>query len=76
MWASAVLAVIKAIPAVYKIWKEVIDLYHEQQDAADVSKSEKVLKEREATIAAMKQPGLTDEQRGTLRRRLWELGRL
>jgi predicted DNA binding protein len=74
--AAVVLAVVKAIPALQKIFEAAIDLYNQQQDIAAENQSIKVQREREATVAAMKQPGLTDQQRATLRRRLWELGKL
>lgn len=74
--AAIILAFIKAIPALQTIFVAAIDLYHEQQDIAADSQAAKVMKEREATIAAMKQVGLSDENRAVLRRRLWELGKL
>lgn len=74
--AAIILAVVKAIPALQKIFEAAIDLYHQQQDIAAENQAIKVQREREATVAAMKAPGLTDEQRATLRRRLWELGKL
>lgn len=74
--AAIVLAVVKAIPALQKIFEAAIDLYHQQQDIAAENQSVRVLREREATVAAMKQPGLSDENRAVLRRRLWELGKL
>lgn len=74
--AAAIMVVLKAIPAARDIFLKVVDLYHAQLDAAAESSSIKVLREREATVAAMKAPGLTDAHRATLRRRLWELNKL
>lgn len=76
MWAAAVLAVIKAVPAARDIFIQVVDLWHEAQDAAAESNSIKVMREREATVAAMRALHLTNEQRAVLRRRLWELHKL
>jgi hypothetical protein len=74
--AAAILVVLKAVPAARDIFLKIVDLYHAEQDAASESQSIKVLREREATVAAMKQPGLSDENRAALRRRLWELNKL
>jgi hypothetical protein len=74
--AAAILAVIKAVPAFRDIFIQVVDLYNAAMDAAAEAQSIKVQREREATVAAMKQPGLSDEHRGVLRRRLWELHKL
>ena len=79
MWASvvpAILAVIKAVPAARDIFIQVVDLYNAELDRRSEEASIKVMREREATVAAMKQPGLSDENRAVLRRRLWDLGRL
>lgn len=74
--AAVILIILKALPAARDLFLAVQDAYYLAMDTAAENQSIRVLREREATVAAMKQPGLTDEQRATLRRRLWELGKL
>lgn len=74
--AALILVIMKAIPAARDIFLAVQDAFYLAMDTAAENQSVRVLREREATVAAMKAPGLTDEQRATLRRRLWELSKL
>jgi hypothetical protein len=74
--AATILALIKAIPALRDIFLKVVDLWQEAQTVAEENQVQKVQKEREATVAAMKAPGLSDSERAVLRRRLWELHKL
>lgn len=76
MWASAILAIVKAVPAARDIFIQLVDLYNQQLEIAETNRDIKKQKEREATVAAMKAPGLSDENRAVLRRRLWELAKL
>jgi hypothetical protein len=73
MWASTILAIIKAVPAVQKLFTQVMELYYAELDRQLESESAKVQKEREALVASLKLEGLTAEQRSVIRRRLHEL---
>lgn len=73
MWASTVLAIIKAIPAAQKLFTDVMELYYAELDRQLEAESSRVLKEREALVASLKLEGLSAEQRSVIRRRLYEL---
>jgi hypothetical protein len=74
-WAALILAIAKAIPAFKDMYLESIDLYYAQIDAADQSGVSKNAKKRDALLAALKSKELTDEQRNTLRRALYDTSR-
>jgi hypothetical protein len=72
-WAGAIYGVIRAVPALVKLFNQVIDLYYQELDRSESEASSKVRKEREALIASLKLDGLTAEHRAIIRRRLYEL---
>lgn len=74
--AAFVYALVKGSTAIRDIFLTVVDMYHAEMDRRYENQSIKVQREREATVAALKQPGLSDENRAVLRRRLWELHKL
>jgi hypothetical protein len=73
--AAFVLAILKAIPATQKIFEQVIDLYYASQSAADHTRYAKKKAHRDAIIAAMKRPEVTDDELKDLRRALYDLNR-
>ena len=73
MTAAMILAVLKAIPALQKIFESVIDLYFKQQEAADNNAYDKKKAARDAIIAAMMKTGVTDVELRDLRRSLYDL---
>lgn len=73
MTAAMILAVLKAIPALQKIFESVIDLYFKQQEAADQNHYDKKKAARDAIIAAMMKTGVTDVELRDLRRSLYDL---
>lgn len=75
-WASLILGIVKAIPAVEKIYKRSIDLYYAELNARDINNVNKVREQREALLASLKAPGLTDENRANIRRILYTLSKL
>jgi len=76
MTGATLLAIFKAIPALQKIFEEAVELYYKELAARDQDRVVQTQKEREALVAALKQPGLNDENRRILRRRLYDLHRL
>jgi hypothetical protein len=74
-FAAVILAFIKAIPALEKIYSQTIDLYFKQQESADINRFDKKKHERDALIAAMMRPGVLDDELKDLRRALYDLNR-
>lgn len=72
---ATLLAIFKAIPALERIYLESIDLYFMQQGAADQNRYNEKKAERDALIAAMMKPGVTDNELRDLRRALYSLNR-
>jgi hypothetical protein len=73
--AAFILSIIKAIPAIESIFKSLITLYYQQIDAAYDAHVSANQKKREAIIAALQKEGLTDENRDSLRRLLYDISR-
>lgn len=71
--AEIFLSFFKAIPILWKIYQESVDLYVRQQEIADKDKFEKKRYERNAIIAAMMKPGVTDEELRSLRIALYNI---
>lgn len=71
--AATFLAIVKAIPALEKIYSQSIDLYLKQQSAADNNAYDKKKAERDALVAAMMKPGVTDNELRDLRHALYNL---
>lgn len=70
---AALLAVFKAIPALWNIYQKSVELYIKEQNAADQANVNNVREKREALLASLKQPGLSDENRANLRHLLYSL---
>lgn len=75
MSAAAILAIIKAIPAVFKMYEQTVDLYFKSQEAADINQMAKNKAVRDALIAGMLRPGVTDNELKDIRRHLYAIGR-
>ena len=71
--AATFLAVIKAIPALEKIYTQSIDLYFKQQSAADNDHYDKKKIARDAIVTKMMTAGVTDNELKDLRRALYDL---
>lgn len=75
MSAAAILAIIKAIPAVLKMYEQTVDLYFKSQEAADINQMAKNKAVRDALIAGMLRPGVTDNELKDIRRHLYAISR-
>lgn len=74
--AAAIVAVVKALPAARDIYLRTVDLYFAEEERKDQNRSADIDEERSAIAAALKQPGMTDENRRILRKRLIALSKL
>ena len=70
---AILLSFFKAIPILWKIYQESIDLYMRTQEIADQNRFNKKKHERNALIAAMLKTGVTDEELRDLRLALYRL---
>jgi hypothetical protein len=75
-WATLIVSLAKAIPAIQKIFESSVELYYAEENREDENHTAEINQEREAIAASLKQPGLTDENRRALRKRLIALSRL
>lgn len=71
--ASAIFALIKAIPTLLNIFEQCIDLYYQSIKVADESRTAEVAKERDKLLAELKREGVTDDERKVIRRALYNL---
>lgn len=74
--AATIVALAKAIPAARDIYLRSVDLYFSMEEGKDQNQMSDVEAERSAIAAALKQIGMTDENRRVLRKRLIVLSRL
>jgi len=74
--AAFILSLIKAIPALEKLFSSVVDLYYSQLDAADQNRVTAKQKKRTAIFAALKSGEISDENKNNLRRILYDLSRI
>jgi hypothetical protein len=75
MSAAVVLAIIEAIKPLRDIYLQTVDLHFKKQEAADISYYDKNKAARDAIIARMKMPGVTDAELKDLRHSLYNLRR-
>lgn len=73
--AAAILAILKAIPALEAIYLQTVDLYFKAQEAADLNHMAKNKAVRDALIAAMLRHGVTDNELKEIRRHLYAISR-
>jgi hypothetical protein len=76
MNAALLLAIFQSIPVLHKLLTQIIDLYFTQINATEQKQMSDVQRQRDALVSAIKQPGLTNEERRTLRHSLYKLHRL
>jgi hypothetical protein len=75
-WAALIVTIFKGSQALRDIYLKSVDLWFAHERAADQDQSIEIQEEREAIVAALKQPGMTDANRRSLRRRLIALSRV
>ena len=68
--AAFIVAVAKAIPAAQKIYEQSVALYYANEEGRDQDNMTEIDRERDMLVATMKQPGITDAQKRTARKRL------
>lgn len=71
--AVAIYAVIKALPAARDIFVRVQDMFYADLSRRDEGNVNENAKKRDALVASLKQPGLTEEQRDEIRNLLFNL---
>lgn len=74
--AAFIVSIAKAIPAARDIFEQSVALYYAEENRQDENRNADIEEERSAIAASLKQPGLTDENRRALRKRLISLSRL
>lgn len=72
---ATILAIIKAIPALEKLFSEAMDLYIKQSNASDQNEVNDVQKQRDALVASISR-STNREERDSLRRLLYSLHKL
>jgi hypothetical protein len=73
--AAFILSLIKAIPALEKIFSSVVELYYVQVDVADQNRVTAKEKKKTAIFAALKSGEISDENKNNLRRILYDISR-
>jgi hypothetical protein len=73
--ATLILAVLKAIPSIERLYVKTIELYFAQIDVADQNAVNKNAKKRDALLSSLKLQGLSDEQKNQIRRMLYDISR-
>lgn len=74
--AGGLVAIAKAVPAARAILNQVVAQYYAVEEGRDQTQMNEVDQERDAIVASLKQPGLTDVQKRALYKRLIALSRL
>lgn len=73
--AAFILTIIKAIPAFEKLFSSVVNLYYQQVEAADQNQVSAKEKKKAAVFAALKASEISDENKNSLRRVLYDISR-
>lgn len=73
--AAALVTFFKGTQALRDLFQMTVTLYYAAEEAADNREMSEIDQERDALVAALKQPGMTDAQRNLLRRKLIALSR-
>lgn len=74
--ATLILAILKAIPSIERLYLKTIELYFSQLDVADQNSVNKNAKKRDALLASLQLQGLSDDQKSQIRRMLYDISRL
>lgn len=75
-WATLLVTIFKGSQALRDIYERSVVLYYADQQRRDDGQMTEIEEEREAIAASLKQPGLSDANRNSLRRRLIALSRM
>lgn len=75
-WASLLVTIFKGSQALRDIYEQSVTLWYAEENRQDQNRTAWIEEERSAISAALKQPGLTDENRRALRKRLIALSRM
>jgi hypothetical protein len=75
-WAALLVTFFKGSQALRDIYEKSVILFYAEEQRNDENNSNEIQEEREAIVASLKQPGLTDANRNSLRKRLIALSRL
>lgn len=76
VWAAMIVTLAKGVKAFRDIYEESVVLYYANENRTDQNAQSEIQEEREAIVASLKQPGMTDANRNILRKRLIALSRL
>jgi hypothetical protein len=68
--AAAIVAFVKAIPAIDRIYQRSVALYYAAEEARDHDHMSEIEQERDMLLATIQQPGITDAQKRVARKRL------
>lgn len=75
-WAALLVGFFKSTQALRDIYAQSVVLFYAIENQNDQNATNDIQEEREAIVASLKQPGLTDANRNSLRKRLIALSRL
>lgn len=73
---QVLVAIFKAIPAITELANKFVELWLYSQDKIDERNAEKLKIKREAIFKSLQNKELTNEERGELRRMLFDLNKL
>lgn len=74
-WAALIVTIFKGSQALRDIFDRAVILYYSEEQRQDQNETSEIQAEREALAAALSQPGMTDENRRILRKKLIALSR-
>lgn len=75
-WATLLVTFFKGSQALRDIYEKSVVLYYGLEERQDQNQQTEIQEEREAIVAALKQPGMTDVQKRALYKRLIHLSKL
>lgn len=74
-WAALIVTIFKGSQAMRDIYEQSVVLFYAEEGRRDQNSSIEIQEEREAIVASLKQPGMSDANRNALRKRLIALSR-
>lgn len=75
-WAALIVTVFKGSQALRDIYEKSVVLFYAEENRQDQNTSNEIQEEREAIVASLQQPGMSDANRNALRKRLISLSRM
>ena len=75
-WAALLVTIFKGTQALRDIYEKSVILYYAEENRKDENRNAEIEEERAGIASALKQPGMTDENRRALRKRLIALSRM